>query len=299
MEEGKNSGEPASYRESQSFKQNYAGTSVAKRIHEQANSIDANEKSTDTEREILPVEMKVSIDRCLAWLSKNHNAVTAVSTCLIFVVTALYALFAILQWRAMKESNQINRASLYAVQRAFITFDRIAQDVVRVTDPPGTNKVVGYAFQINAKWQNVGNTPATDVVTVFGIRDHQMMDEPNEEMFSGIGQLKDQPILWTAAVGPSTPLESRNFYVPVQALTDITGGNERFMWGWVFYRDTFPNTKPHVTEFCNHIDLMAKSTTEEHAYRISGSYCRHHNCVDDSCPDYDSLVKMVEAQAQR
>ena len=112
MEEEKHSGEPSSYRESQSFKQNYAGTFLAKPIHNQENPANPEQERQHPKGEILPMEMKAFIDRSVAWLSKNHNAVTAVSTGFIFVATATYALFAIFQWIAMRESNETSRESL-------------------------------------------------------------------------------------------------------------------------------------------------------------------------------------------
>ena len=191
------------------------------------------------------------------------------------------------QLNALIESNEINHESLYAVQRAFIAFDGIGQQVVHLTAPK-TKDTKGKAFQLNAKWQNVGNTPAIDVVAVFGVAEQQR-DEPTEEMFIGAG--RELP-MWSAAVGPKSPLSSHDLYEPM-SFANHTGQDGRYLWGWVFYRDTFPNTKPHVTEFCNHVEVVEKAKGTD-AYLFTASYCRRHNCVDDVCEDYGTVVKMVE-----
>lgn len=117
MDEKKHTEEPSGYRESQSFKQNYAGTFVAKRIHDQKDSVNTQQEKYDPDKQIMPMEMKISIDKCLAWLSINHNAVTAVSTALIFLATAIYAVFASLQWIEMRKSVETARQTLEAQNR--------------------------------------------------------------------------------------------------------------------------------------------------------------------------------------
>ena len=68
-----------------------------------------------------------------------------------------------------------------------------------------------------------------------------------------------------------------------------------FVWGWEYYRDVFPNTKPHVTEFCRHITgINFRADQPEPHIEFVYSGCRKHNCDDQQCKDYKEIVRMVE-----
>jgi len=99
MDETKNPDDPPSYRNSQSFKQNYAGTSITKTHQGEHTAINQTQQAHDAERKPIPVEMK----RCIAWARRNHNAIIAFSSVGILVVTTLYAVFAYLQWSTMQD----------------------------------------------------------------------------------------------------------------------------------------------------------------------------------------------------
>ncbi len=104
MEETKNSDAPSPDTESQSFKQNYAGTFAAKCIDEQKQTIHAKQESEKSKGEPIPMELK----RILDWIKNpiNHSTVIAGFTGLIFFATAAYAVIATLQWDAMRGQLQ-------------------------------------------------------------------------------------------------------------------------------------------------------------------------------------------------
>lgn len=253
MEEKKHSGEPSSYRESQSFKQNYAGTFVAERIHKQENTVNADHKRGDPEREILPMETKIFIDRCLVWLSKNHNAVTAVSTGCIFAATAIYALFAIFQWGAMRDSNKINHDAQIAGQRAWIGVDR----PVNVT-ALNLDKSHGGKISYNVTIKNFGNSVALNIgIWAEAVGGYDMMKPALEESckvatdFSRMGRTGinksgiDFP--QNMSEGDQFPSESWGRYFSGDIKTGKTPSPLAVV-GCVVYRDQFDTER--TTRFC-------------------------------------------------
>jgi hypothetical protein len=53
-----------------------------------------------------------------------------------------------------------------------------------------------------------------------------------------------------------------------------------YIWGWIHYRDVFPNSKPHVTEFCYRLlpEMRGQGTLQ-----LRSPTCPTHNCTDDDC----------------
>ncbi len=208
----------------------------------------------------------------------------------ILVVTVRIAYIYTGQLKQMIESNRINREALYTVQRAYIVYDGVEHDVVNAVI--GAQKIVplGKAFRFYAKWDNSGNTPAIEVVQAFGVAGRQP-GKLSEENFLLEGQEND-PQFSTSVVGPQTSVTSRVQYMPISFANASEG--ERYFFGWTYYRDTFTNTKPHITEFCEHLDTV--ETAPRDAYRFTLSQCREHNCVDEFCADYDSVVSRVHSR---
>jgi hypothetical protein len=207
----------------------------------------------------------------------------------ILLVTIRIACIYSGQLKQMIESNRINRDSLYTVQRAFIVYDGVEHDIVNAVI--GVQKIVplGKAFRFYAKWENSGNTPAIEVVQGFGVAGRQP-GKVSEESFLLEGQ-ENEPQFSTSFAGPRTPVTSRIHYMPASFAN--VSESERYFFGWTYYRDTFPNTKPHVTEFCEHIDTV--ETAPHDAYRFTLSQCSEHNCVDEFCADYDAIIKRVQS----
>jgi hypothetical protein len=125
MKKKRQTGDRLSNSESQSFKRNYAGTSIGKRHEKEEEPTDTNHGRENSERQHIPMEPEA----VLRWIKdpSNHNAIIAFFTALIFIATAAYAVIAILQWHTMRESNEINRDALESVQRAFVVCHEIEQ----------------------------------------------------------------------------------------------------------------------------------------------------------------------------
>lgn len=123
MEDEKDGGKPTANRATDTFKQHYAGTFIAKRYRAYNNPITETQETCNSEREPFPME----VERCLAWIRRNHSAVTAITTVGIFLVTAVYAVFAALQWRAMqsqlREMQALHPQAMVAIDGNKLTGD--------------------------------------------------------------------------------------------------------------------------------------------------------------------------------
>jgi len=154
MEETKNSGEPPSHRESQSFKQNYAGTFVAETKEKQNEPVGKQQKENDPEWEPLPMEFKIVLE----WLRdpRNHNPVIAGCAIGALFLTAVYALFAALQWYAMLDANKTTEKALNISQAADVVIGRkdgTVGEFIIPDNPKGNAGIVLY-------FQNSGHLSA-------------------------------------------------------------------------------------------------------------------------------------------
>jgi len=130
-------------------------------------------------------------------------------TLVIMGSSIVYTVYAKKQWRVMRESNTINRESLYAVQRPFVTFNAVDSHVINITDPKTKQRIK--IFQIGGKWENVGNTPAIDIIGAFDVMDHQSV-EPTDETFLAKQQTT---AIGTAVLGPKGSFNSERYLNPI------------------------------------------------------------------------------------
>jgi len=162
MEDPDNKADTTSERESQSFKRNYAGTFVAK-LPEQSST--EHEVCAHDEGAAFPAELAdlvTWIRRFLNWLGANHNAVTATFTVGIFLVTAIYAGVALMQWTEMKKQSGAARDALETERQTLIASERPWLDVNVVPDDLTFDSSGGHltvAFVLD----NAGHSPAQNV----------------------------------------------------------------------------------------------------------------------------------------
>lgn len=236
---------------------------------------------------------------------KHSNALVAIFTVLIFVTGFFYTIFAALQWLAVIDSNRINHDSLVSVQRAFVTYEGMNLDAY-----PTSTKTKDMAWTFTANLVNGGTTPAIDKVQEFRAL-NTLPSEPTELEF--IGPDNDHPV---GEIGPKAqsqmgPLvETPAFVMGEFPFTISSIGSKAFqsffrsrnifVWGWVGYRDVFPGTRPHVTEFCEEVQAIAmglnpaaKPPLPKFIPHILFRECSEHNCTDEHCKDYETIAAMV------
>lgn len=275
MEQTKDTKNPSPGEVPDTFKQHYAGTFIAKRYDKYNHPITQTEQSENSERGPNPMEPK----SLLEWLRRpdNHTYVTTGCAVLAAAIAAIYTLFAILQWCAMRESNEINRVALQTVQRPFVTFPAEI-DAVRVTD--ASQKLKGWRFFLPV--ENSGNTSAQPMRMRFNFN-----GQGNEELttYPDVGTSTSTPVV----LGPKARLWSGPLDVSPEVIEGIQRKEKRlFFYGWACYRDAFPKAKIHITEFCWEVPYFQASPINGSSdYRIvtSVSSCGHHVCADDECKD--------------
>jgi len=108
----------------------------------------------------------------------------------------------------------------------------------------------------------------------------------------------DFPELWQGGVprknpvtfiGPKADVNSGDdFSLTPGILEELFDQHQRiYIWGTVKYRDIFPETKRHITEFCTSIFAVPDNSNR---LRLTGEECDRHNCSDEECPDYDAEI---------
>lgn len=231
-------------------------------------------------------------DRAFSPLKKSEvtNTAIAIATIVIAASTIIYTIFAIKQWRAMNESNQINRQSLESVQRAFITFHTITQERTVRRYPSGDKHYWYFMGSID----NSGNTPAIDMIRYFG----SGSEAPSEEQFVGDRNIEFRAFTLgpkaAAIIGPKEESEASVFGSDLGVDLRKTFTSEPknlFFWGWIAYRDVFPKTELHITEFCQRLS-GAELTSDGKAFQLLYTTCpsANHDCTDQNCRDYEQIA---------
>jgi hypothetical protein len=204
----------------------------------------------------------------------------------------------------MRESNRINREALESVQRAFVSFQRY--EYFRLQDADNVNL---HNWDIIGDFENNGSTNATNVVGI--LQAQELPSEPTEEQFRGnysnfptigippkstravrIPHPIPEPLIFGVDLGP---------VITAKSPTQTHFNRHLFVWSWVYYKDVFLGTKPHVTELCNQltgINLLTENYNPlpNQAGRFNFAYagCSNHNCEDEQCKDYDTIVETAE-----
>jgi len=213
------------------------------------------------------------------WRKKPVETVT-------LIIVLAYTVISFFQWLALKDSNQINRETLVSVQRAFVTFKGFRTGL----SDERCNSEVKTFFRVQAIWENSGTTPAIATVSSFNFK--ELPDEPDETEFKGAHQLSDFSI---GTIGPKAELMSLPLSIPQSLiLCDQPGSSRRFCsWGWIVYRDVFPKTKLHVTEFCQKLNETRIPMAPATGIATEWATCRHHNCADENCEDYQAIANIM------
>lgn len=198
-------------------------------------------------------------------------------------LTLVVAITSIKSANAAKQATVIARDAYQTGQRAYIVHKEVTHTVNVVTNPSGKDTFV---LEISAKWDNAGNTPAVEAISILAANEQE--DEITEREFLGTEPevLLREPV---AAIGPKVPFCSRPARLPETFATDDPQ-TPRYVWGWVLYRDIFPATKVHVTEFCYRVTKIEK--IDDINYAFDSTVCSRHNCIDEFCEDYGNIAAL-------
>lgn len=245
-------------------------------------------------------------------LNFGIQAILALGTIGAFAAASYYAYWAkatymeiAKQTPKITESADVARESLESVQRAFIVFDSIQTTSLERDMIAATKGETEYTSTFSARCENAGDTPAKGITQSLDGR--ILPNEPTEAQFSNSGRTHRAYV-----VGPKAPyvfgntFEHMAFFQSVIEQIRKQPNNKRgaFFWGWVTYRDIFPKTKIHLTEFCERIGSIATPTDKdgeahpERGFMLMFETCDHHNCTDEDCDDYASIVAISPPSSQ-
>jgi hypothetical protein len=269
------------------IEQNPARQSVAERPKPMEQAKEGSDPAPDKTPK--PVKSK----RISEWFNGlNHNGITALFTVGIFVATATYAVFAIKQWNAMRESNAINRENVESVQRALVFFSGQPAYVKRLTGKKVTS------LTIVLPWENTGVTPAMNGKSIVNWK---TFPSPSglPENFTYPDEVNVEPRQFEI---PPRGYGNGTMDVPIQWIEATKNGSLRmFIHGWIIYDDIFKGTEGtrktpiHLSEFCDEITNI-KSTPDDVTDPTANitwelSLCREHNCSDERCRDYQEKTR--------
>lgn len=191
-----------------------------------------------------------------------------------------------------KNSLIQSTAEQEAIQRAYISFQNYRVDTAHTAPQFAREPVI----MVSAELLNSGNTPSIGIAQFFTVGPRK--GAPSGSQFIG------KPIIDTRPTGPRTmdylgglPIPESwwglNLQDPLASHTPK--GKEFFLWGWMAYKDVFPDSKVHVTEFCQEV-LNVKFNPPSVPLQFHTIDCPLHNCLDEQCSDYEK-VKLAASRA--
>jgi hypothetical protein len=202
-------------------------------------------------------------DKAAAW--------TAVFTCVL-------AVFSYLLWQANTQANETS----IATQRAFITFS--GPYLEKLVE---NNVLTGY--RIHIPMLDGGTTAAkVEFEESAAVQDAIPGDQTN---FDALTQSERSHYVF----GPKQTYDPQGAVLTVSDFEAIEKGKHTFVWGWAVYRDTFPGTETHLSEYClafsnpkwskpNHSDPTVDIL-------VTNLPCQAHYCYEHDCKDYDERVQ--------
>jgi hypothetical protein len=217
----------------------------------------------------------------------------AAATVVIAFANIGYDYFARLQWQiqegqltALNESNRINNSALVEVQRASVLYNGFAVSqfnggFTNLTKPD--QSVIGEGIALAPTWFNAGGSATKNLRIFFGepIESVTPIERPDMRIPP---DTKYTPIV----IGPKGSQNGIQRAISMEKLKRLkTGQYHIYLWGDAYYNDVFPNTKEHVTKFCQEIGgatfVLNTETKSEDLLSAIFVPCMVHNCIDDEC----------------
>ncbi|WP_353071484.1 hypothetical protein [Tunturiibacter gelidiferens] len=193
------------------------------------------------------------------------------------IFALLLVVFTCLLYRVSDQTAAAN----VATQRAFISFSGVGGQ--NISDPTGKTLV---GMSLSPVWQNSGTTPGRDAISQVNWQVWPT-DIPEGFTFPDNSSVERRKFV----IGPKTPLALQMGGIPIEQFDQVRQRKFRlFVFGWVRYRDIFPDTPVRLTEFCSEIVNIASTkadmTDPTNNFSWAAQGCREYNCYDEECPDY-------------
>jgi hypothetical protein len=235
----------------------------------------------------------LKIRSALEWLrnADNHTYVTTGCAALAVAITAIYTLFAVLQWFALRESNSINRENVEYVQRALVFFSGQNGSIKRIDG----KKVTGLTIVV--PWENSGITEAMNGESRVNWKTFPSPNGlPSDFNFPDLGNVQSRQFEIPPRSNGNGTMD-----VPIEWIGSAKQGFVRlFIYGWITYDDIFKGnqgerkTPRHLSEFCDEITNIKSVpddlTDPNAAITWELSLCSTHTCTDERCADYSARI---------
>jgi hypothetical protein len=182
-------------------------------------------------------------------------------------------------WKA----NGLTREALESVQRAFVVYNSLG--VWSYLDLRNNKKLV---YLLRPIWENSGNTPTRN------LRIYVSEIKPAKPPYANLDFSQTANTVFTAMfIAPHGVIRGADRVISAEDLFNVRDGKSFFyVWGWATYKDTFPNTKPHMTRFCT--VLIGAFFDPNDLTKLTGvntESCPTYNCADEECEEQDRRAK--------
>ena len=175
---------------------------------------------------------------------KSHGKSQLIIGWASLVVVSIYTSIAAVQSCQMHESNRLTRDSLVSVQRAFVNFSPNVGVLRQAGTSPGPD-AAGLYFSV--AMSNSGDTPTREM---FDHCNAQVLSEPMPGNFSfpDIGDRRKIQVV----LAPKQQIScSTDGFITADEIRKVQSKRAfLYLWGWATYRDVFPETRRHRTEYC-------------------------------------------------
>ncbi len=175
--------------------------------------------------------------------------------------------------KAAQENASATKASadtLIASQRAFVYFPA-ELEVVKVNDTNGTT----IRYDLFIPIENSGNTQTVDMVIHTNLYVHPSSAPlPAGFDYPDYGSTSRIPVV----LGPRARLISVPLSVKPDEMLALWQQRKRiYFYGWANYRDVFPGTQPHRTEFC--YELVRFEVSGDRIFRLLRIHPEHNSAT--------------------
>jgi hypothetical protein len=270
-------------------------------LRDQQEAANRDQQAQRQDPQILNAELQIPEDvkrekRASDVRQYSLQILLVIGTWLAFLAAAVYAGIANSQLQQMKKSVRINHDSLTSVQRAFVAFKTFTNTTI-----PSNKQGQPATWLIEAVWENSGPTPAIVLGQHFSI--NKLSAEPDEEKFKG---KTGENQLLGSAIGPRATLNAGPIVIPeslvipsdrnnISGVVEVNSEQAVFFSGWIAYRDVFPQSETHVSEFCSYIQavVFGKNLQTGATMQVKTAGCSKHNCIDKNCDDYDEILAFI------
>jgi hypothetical protein len=179
---------------------------------------------------------------------------------------------------ASRDAADISRLSLVSGDRAFVSVQQIRW--LSHLNPAEDR----YDWRIRVFWINNGKTPTRHLRVKTAIL---VQDSPLEEDF--LFPLHSEGIETHPLITPGGTIESLPGQISGDDLALVQEGHKHlYIYGVSRYFDVFPNTKEHVTKFCNRATNVTGNPrrgydSSTNIVGIDFVLYHRHNCADEDC----------------